>query len=420
MFRRVVLPRLKRFKFIVAVLVITGSLNFSLPSAVHAQVNAISREITHIEGLSSTDYWEPGAIRLDEREHLFTTPTTWKTILSSNSGDTLPPIRIMPLGNSITKGTGTCAQPDTYLNCIGYRQDLWEALLANGYSIDFVGSQGAAFQYQYTYDNDHEGHGGKTADWIRDRVFGPSDYFLQDNPADIILLHIGTNDFSGSPPLSDPNDVVAEVNQILDKIDNYETSQGHEVFVILARIINRIDPLYDAEERTSQYNLGLQSLAETRIAGGDNILIVDMESAINYPDDLSDNLHPNEGGYTKLANVWFTALEQVINLPPVIVNLGDQVSVPGQEISLQVLAQDQDNDGIQFSATGLPPGLAIDPVTGEIHGTIMKNISSGSNFAVTIYAEDPGGFPDTDDYNRGQVSFAWYISDKVVLPFVVR
>ncbi len=57
------------------------------------------------------------------------------------------PIRIMPLGDSITKGTGICSEPDTYLICNGYRQDLWNALVDSGYSVDFVGSQGSAFQY---------------------------------------------------------------------------------------------------------------------------------------------------------------------------------------------------------------------------------------------------------------------------------
>jgi lysophospholipase L1-like esterase len=232
--------------------------------------------------------------------------------ITRTSRDSLAPIPIMPLGDSITKGTGTCSEPDTYLNCIGYREDLWNALVDNGYSIDFVGSQGAAFQYQYSYDNDHEGHGGKTADWIRDRVYGPSDYFLLDNPMDIVLLHIGTNDINGLPLLGDSNDIVTEVSQILDKIDNYETSEGHEVWVILAKIINRSDPLSDKGQLTTDFNLGLQPMAESRIAGGDNLLVVDMESALTYPDDLGDALHPNETGYSKMANEWFSALEQVI------------------------------------------------------------------------------------------------------------
>lgn len=237
-------------------------------------------------------------------------------------GNSSPPIRIMPLGDSITKGTGTCQEGDPpdppdelYWNCTGYRDYLWHSLVGNWYAVDFVGSQGSQFQDDYLdpyHDNDHEGHGGKTADWIRDRVYGPSDYFLLDNPADIVLLHVGTNDINGLPLLGDPNDIVTEVSQILDKIDNYETNEEHEVWVILALIINRSDPLSDKGQLTTDFNLGLQTMAESRIAGGDNLLVVDMESALIYPDDLGDALHPNETGYSKMANEWFSALEQVI------------------------------------------------------------------------------------------------------------
>ena len=83
--------------------------------------------------------------------------------LKPTSANSLPAIRIMPLGDSITKGFGTCFEPDPLLNCIGYREDLWEALIAGGYSVDLVGSLGSTYQSQYNHDNDHEGHGGKTA-----------------------------------------------------------------------------------------------------------------------------------------------------------------------------------------------------------------------------------------------------------------
>jgi len=265
-------------------------------------------------GLLFEDFVQSGGIEEDLEYDIAQFRLPQRSV-TQTSGDSLLPIRIMPLGDSITKGTGTCSEPDTYLNCIGYRQDLWNALVDNGYSIDFVGSQGSQFQDDYLdpyHDNDHEGHGGRTADWIRDRVYGPSDHFLLDNPADIVLLHIGTNDINGLPLLSDPNDVVNEVSQILDKINNYGTNEGHEVWVILARIINRSDPLSDKGQLTTDFNMSLQSMADSKIAGGDNILVVDMEAALIYPDDLGDNLHPNDTGYSKMANEWFSALEHVI------------------------------------------------------------------------------------------------------------
>jgi hypothetical protein len=68
----------------------------------------------------------------------------------------------------------------------------------------------------------------------------------------------------------------------------------------------------------------------------------------------------------------------------------------------------------------LPAGLSIDLTTGMIHGKISNTVSSGTLYQVTITADDQGGFPDTDPYNKYQVTFTWKINYKVVLPFIVR
>ncbi len=53
-------------------------------------------------------------------------------------------------------------------------------------------------------------------------------------------------------------------------------------------------------------------MAQNRIDEGDDIIIVDMENGagINYSTDLVDGIHPNDTGYSKMANVWFKALEE--------------------------------------------------------------------------------------------------------------
>lgn len=54
--------------------------------------------------------------------------------------------------------------------------------------------------------------------------------FLIANPANIILLHIGTNSLDISP---------ADVEVILDEIDRWESENNRTVIVILAKIISR-------------------------------------------------------------------------------------------------------------------------------------------------------------------------------------
>ena len=76
-------------------------------------------------------------------------------------------IQIMPLGDSITRGSSSGVSDPDYM--VSYRKALRDLLVAEGYDVDFVGSQNegsAVFS-----DSQHEGHGGWTADEIRDNIY---------------------------------------------------------------------------------------------------------------------------------------------------------------------------------------------------------------------------------------------------------
>ena len=224
------------------------------------------------------------------------------------------PIRIMPLGDSITQG-----YMDSVISeyRVGYRQKLYLDLVNNGYDVDFVGGLSSGLLAEPAFDVDHEGHGGWCADGcsgqnIRDNVYT----FLANNPADVVLLHIGTNDIDAN--VQDPNAVVG----ILDEIDRY--SRG--ITVVLTRIINRTD---DEEKayRTTQFNDNVEAMALVRIANGDKIVMVDMENALTYPDDLYDGLHPNTSGYAKMADEWLNALYDVLPTLSTVQNMAAAGSV---------------------------------------------------------------------------------------------
>lgn len=80
----------------------------------------------------------------------------------------------------------------------------------------------------------------------------------------------------------------------------------------------------------------------------------------------------------------------LFNEPPSIVTPANQIHYRGSAVSLFVQAADPEGGALTFSATGLPPGLHVDPGTGEVFGTIA---GSGS-FVVSVTVSDASGDAD--------------------------
>ena len=98
----------------------------------------------------------------------------------------------------------------------------------------------------------------------------------------------------------------------------------------------------------------------------------------------------------------------VTNPVPVITSPGDQSSVEGASVALQIEASDPDGDTLVFSANGLPPNLSINTSTGLISGTIGATAADGSPYTVTAEVSDGA--------DSSQVTFTWVVNP--VLPQV--
>jgi len=211
-------------------------------------------------------------------------------------------VRIMPLGDSITyddrhsdhEGKSRPASKRS-----GYRNYLYYKLIDAKYPVKFVGSRVAGQSIVPKFDPHNEGHPGWTSYEIGNKVYR----YLSKNPANIVLLHIGTNDHDVS---------VAGVNDILDEIDRYEESTGRFVRVIVALIIDRRG---QDDIVIAGFNHKLDNLLKKRIAKGDAISVVNMYRGAGLTHtDYVDDTHPSKLGYKKMAQVWFDALMAPYNV----------------------------------------------------------------------------------------------------------
>lgn len=206
------------------------------------------------------------------------------------------PIKIMPLGDSITYDSRFGDTRSTSVRT-GYRSHLWYSLQGVNFGADFVGSQIAGEAIVPAFDPHNEGHPG----WNQFEIAEETGMYMDDSKPDVVLLHIGTNDVTTNP---------AGIDDILSSIDLYESENGTTVRVYVALIIKRAH----TDERITSFNNRLAELLTQRIAGGDDIIIVNMyENANLISSDYADETHPNDSGYRKIANVWLNALTTSYN-----------------------------------------------------------------------------------------------------------
>ena len=201
------------------------------------------------------------------------------------------PIRIMPLGDSITLGAG---DPDRE----GYRRKLYRDLVRKGYDINFVGNYSDPSVETEAFDKDHQGTGGQTKEKLATNISA----YINSNPAEIYLLHIGTNN---------PNTNANPVATILDAIKNDNVKSK----VIVAKIINKYDEngTNSPIPEVNIYNTNVENMV---IARNDaNLSIVDMERKVLYPANYTDNSHPNKSGYSVMSDAWLESLLYLLPEP---------------------------------------------------------------------------------------------------------
>ena len=221
---------------------------------------------------------------------IISTLTLTSTPLATDIVSSIPPcsdvqkrnLKIMPLGDSITYGTGD-------LSYGGYRNLLGVLLTTDGYSIDFVGSQKNGDGV--IPDPDNEGHPGWRISNIKQGI--DSENWLETYQPDIILLHIGSNDLRNGNQVYVRDSLSVLLDDILARLP--------KTYIIVAQII---PTRWGADSNNHLYNDAIPGIVAAK---GTRVSIADMRNILSKKDFLT-LYHPNAGGYDKMAHAWESAI----------------------------------------------------------------------------------------------------------------
>ena len=237
------------------------------------------------------------------------------------------PLRIMPLGDSIT--AGYTDNPHWTVDFeFGYRSGLYTRLTKAGYDFTFVGGSPEPWVSKYgdptrggTYkpkldlrdlgQDGHEGYGG----WTIGGIDGIITDRIKVHKPDIILLMIGTNQRNSKSP--------ADLSNLVGKI----VTHAPDAHLIVAQIIPIAAGHDSQNESVHTFNTYIrETLVPTYAAKGANVSTVDLFTMfLSDPDDPTsvkagthaDNaVHPSTAMSDKMAQAWFDGIEAVSALAP--------------------------------------------------------------------------------------------------------
>jgi lysophospholipase L1-like esterase len=198
------------------------------------------------------------------------------------------PLRVMPLGASITHGIGSTTGN-------GFRAELWNQLLADpSVPIDYVGSQ----QSGDLADRDNEGHPG----WRIEQITANIDAWMDTYSPDVVLVHVGTND------MVQAYQVATAPQRLSDLVERIVARRPGTVVVASSLIASRNA---DINARISAFNAALPGLMAQKTAAGKLVYFADLHRVVTTA-EMSDDIHPNDAGFAKMGALWSSVLKPVL------------------------------------------------------------------------------------------------------------
>lgn len=203
------------------------------------------------------------------------------------------PVRIMPLGDSITGSPGC------------WRAVLWNQLQNAGHTnIDFVGTLGPQ-GCGVAHDGDNEGHGGELVTNVADQDLPPGR--LAATLPDIVVMHFGTNDVWSSIA---PDRVLAAYTRLVGQM----RASNPDMRILVARIIP-MNPSNCAAcaQRVVDFNARIPDWARATSTSRSSVTVVDQWTGSVRPRTPTTGVHPNAAGDDKIAARWYPVLSAALD-----------------------------------------------------------------------------------------------------------
>ncbi|ORY59592.1 SGNH hydrolase-type esterase domain-containing protein [Pseudomassariella vexata] len=198
------------------------------------------------------------------------------------------PLRIMPLGASITFGVASS-------DGNGYRKTLRDGIVAQGNQVNFVGSHPNGTME----DNENEGWPGYVITQIHDK----SRAFVPQCQPNVFLVNAGTNDCIQDIDIPETSIRIASMME-----DMYK--QSPRATVILSTLLPNAQQA--TEQRVETVNNQYRKLVMDLQLRGKRIVLAEMRGSngVVIGDIGPDGVHPNDTGYKKMSAIWLDAISR--------------------------------------------------------------------------------------------------------------
>ena len=223
------------------------------------------------------------------------------------------PLRIMPIGDSITEGGDGAG---------GFRRPLFDLITAAYGMPNFVGERNMRNTDPADFvDPDEDGYSAYRIDQITSgKGFWkapPLEQRLVDWDPAIVTIHAGTNDaqqdwyFDGDASQGIPS-AIDRLDQLVSRIVRFNP----DIVVVVAQIIPANAP---ASPVTMDYivrlNAEIPQMVARHRAHGEHVSMVDMYTPmLAHPNP--DGIHPDTAGYQVMAGVWFAGIRAALGSRP--------------------------------------------------------------------------------------------------------